>query len=424
MQSSAARKAHRQGFTLVELLVVIAIIGILIGLLLPAVQAARRAAWRLQCQNNLKQLGIALTNYHTQLSSFPPGLAIGADTPQNIVSGSIGNVYIQNNGFVALLPFVEQAGLDSLVNPELGLQNQPENFYTSAVPVLKCPASSGVSPNEESIWEDVIIEIETILGSTFPNFPDPGVVGMTDYAMCKGVSDGWCLLNGNVVKSFEVDYDTLIKLIAFDERGMFDVSAPPEAPFPGVSFACTAQRITDGLSNTIAIGDAAAGPNWQICTESMLWEQNGNQNFNANCVPAPYPNQTVRLLPVLQAWFQLPSFKLLSDKGLILGSPFACTMEPLNKNPVTHTVIGANDLSIAGLLSLLNCRPSQDWAGDGRLTENVEDRTSNFHSDHDGGGNFLMADGSVHFIAEEIEVQVYRGLSTISGSEVFDNPFE
>jgi len=90
-----------RGFTLVELLVVIAIIGVLIALLLPAVQAAREAARRAQCVNNLKQIGLALHNYHDSLKTFPPG-RLGLDG------------VIATSGFVLLLPFVEEPGLYEL----------------------------------------------------------------------------------------------------------------------------------------------------------------------------------------------------------------------------------------------------------------------------------------------------------------------
>lgn len=97
---------RRKGFTLVELLVVIAIIGILIALLLPAVQAAREAARRMQCANNLKQFGIAMHNYHGSYNRFPPGFMVVTH------QGQVGGGWAWG---VFLMPFIEQSPLqDSL----------------------------------------------------------------------------------------------------------------------------------------------------------------------------------------------------------------------------------------------------------------------------------------------------------------------
>src|SRR5689334_14742836 len=99
---SCTKRRVRSAFTLIELLVVIAIIAILIALLVPAVQKVRASAARTQCQNNMRQLGIALHSYHDNYKGFPPCVGPGAPTPNPINSGT-------DSWHRHILPYIEQA---------------------------------------------------------------------------------------------------------------------------------------------------------------------------------------------------------------------------------------------------------------------------------------------------------------------------
>jgi len=143
-------RRSRTGFTLVELLVVIAIIGILVALLLPAVQMAREAARRMSCSNNMKQLGVALHNYHDTYKVLPPSdLNGGSRYSANYVpAGQIRNF----TGYLLLLPFIEQGPLHDQIDFSLptgeadwtsvgggGTQAIFDNTYVK-IPILACPS--------------------------------------------------------------------------------------------------------------------------------------------------------------------------------------------------------------------------------------------------------------------------------------------
>ena len=142
-------KIHR-AFTLVELLVVIAIISMLIALLLPAVQAAREAARRMSCSNNLRQIGIAVHNYHDTFGSFPPAMKAT-------------NTVCQGFGWAALvLPFIEQSNLGSQIDFEGNIINTVDadmnpvsgNALLAAtiIPTYLCPSNNDRQLNECPDW--------------------------------------------------------------------------------------------------------------------------------------------------------------------------------------------------------------------------------------------------------------------------------
>ena len=220
MPRSYGFQKPKSGFTLVELLVVIAIIGILVGLLLPAVQAAREAARRMQCSNNLKQHGLALLNYESTYKRFPIGFTDTAAT----------NAMLRDGGWswmCAILPYIEQNSLYSTLDLKLhpyGTGSNAANVAACAVPLsaFRCP--SDIAPRTAP--------------SNSGNANGTAALAVTSYAGVLGSFDGqWCQVSGTT------------NVEGVRNRGLLVVNSSRKIG-----------EVTDGTSNVLAVGEVSWRP--------------------------------------------------------------------------------------------------------------------------------------------------------------------
>jgi prepilin-type N-terminal cleavage/methylation domain-containing protein/prepilin-type processing-associated H-X9-DG protein len=226
------RKRH--GFTLIELLVVIAIIAVLIGLLLPAVQKVREAAARLRCVNNLKQMGLALHNYHGDRESFPAGFVSTLSNPNWTMPPGNCNAEAPDLGpgwsfFVTLLPYIEQDNLYKSIRLDLPITD-PANDAARRTPLKIYVCPSDTDPRLVSVYD---------CGNPPSVSSTPSII--TDVAVCSYVG----ALGGGMDNPPDPNY-----------------ACYEWQPFNGCFHRNQAVRIadiTDGTSQTIGIGERNSG---------------------------------------------------------------------------------------------------------------------------------------------------------------------
>ncbi len=373
----------RRGFTLVELLVVIAIIGVMVGLLLPAVQAAREAARRMQCSNNLKQIGLATLNYESAYKVFPPGRM----APDYSVGGVVQASY---TSYPTTLPLGAWTGFRSVHTFILPFmeQNNIYDLIDFGVPTsVRMTTGGGVTPvnaNYRAYANAAALFI-------CPSCPNTGVIitennyrynfgGSTPFGGAEGSTT-----NNNI---------TAISPAGFSSRGngAFTIGNPLRAA-----------DFIDGMSNTVFFSERTKGSGRNLSAEPP----NRADVTNMSSRPQGLVDADV-MFAACQA--QVPSvsgFNFNSMGRWLPGSDFS------NGWP-----FGFYSATMYNHVAPPNWRAIDCGTRSAIADAPGEHAIISARSQHTGGVNASMGDGSVRFVTESIDLLIWRAVGTRAGGEV------
>lgn len=345
---------RRRAFTLIELLVVIAIIAILVAILLPAVQQAREAARRANCKNNLKQLGIAMHNYHDAYMTFPGSpMACVEDASPNTGTNNDGKCWEGWSGLAMILPYIEEQALYEQANFDWYWDNTaPHNNR----PVNRTSISGFLCPSD-----------------SFEGSKPRGDSGPVSYMLSGGPTSSW--------------------------------SVTPTPGFFGLRSSVQLRDVKDGSSNTILIGESQIGDNAGDMT-SVVFRNSSAGDLTSTGLPSNrvFDGSQANIQRILDYHnaCRLPvedgTYSAHADdddagrfwaSGRQMWGPWINTLMPPNT-----PVICDNDTSV------------------------TETRVKSASSWHPGGAQATMGDGSVRLIADSIDQATYIGLGSIRGNEL------
>ncbi|MHC4878341.1 MAG: DUF1559 family PulG-like putative transporter [Planctomycetota bacterium] len=372
-------KRAKKGFTLIELLVVIAIIAVLVALLLPAVQQAREAARRSSCKNNLKQIGLALHNYHEQANTFPPGwVGVGdGNAASHVIDAGTGSAATPSaySWVVPILGNFELSSLGRKMNVK-GAHIDPGNNdqVQSALTAMRCPSDVGESqvPNNSGTRIQGTSNYPGVFGAGMPN--NGGTAPeWVDPRRCQGVFGPNTRVRIRDIK------DGTTNVICVGERRL--------------------TRVSDQIAgNTIDAGGWATGG----ISIPTYWS--GADDFATEPYAALHiVGTTTTGDPWLFPPNTTPPNNIPSAGNVPLGGTGGFQVLRINKTAPTH---GGNTQANVMII------PDRPLAGDF-----IDLNTAGFSSWHIGGAQFLLADGSVRFISENVDNTTYINLSRRSDGQ-------